>query len=35
MNLGEITIDARVKVLRLDEKFIGTKDYMGVAFLGT
>ena len=35
MNLGEITWDARVEVLRLDKKFIGTKDYMGVAyFLG-
>tara|TARA_R100000654_G_scaffold39856_1_gene65705 strand:+ start:461 stop:742 length:282 start_codon:yes stop_codon:yes gene_type:complete len=32
VNLGEITMGARVKVLRLDKKFIGTEHYMGVAY---
>lgn len=32
MNLGQISWEARINVLRLDKKYIGTKDYMGVAY---
>lgn len=32
MNLGEISWEAMINIHRLDKKYIGTKDYMGVAY---
>ena len=32
MNLGEITMKAMIELYKVDEKFVGTKDYMGVAY---
>ena len=32
MNLGDISWTAIVDIHRLDESYIGTKDYMGVAY---
>jgi hypothetical protein len=32
MNLGEITMQAIIEVYKVDKTFVGTKDYMGVAY---
>jgi len=32
MYLGDITFKAFDKLMRLDEKLVGTKDYMGIAY---
>jgi len=32
MNLGDISWDATVEIYKLDEKYVGTKNYMGVAY---
>ena len=32
MNLGEITMQATIEVYKVDKTFVGTKDYMGVAY---
>ena len=32
MNLGDISLIARMNILRLDKKYIGTENYMGVAY---
>ena len=32
MNLGEITMKAMIELYKVDEKLVGTKDYMGIAY---